>query len=57
MAKKAKASKGRKVSKVKTKRKGNTRRTPSVAASDSSISVTDGAMKDVFRSAFLKREH
>lgn len=55
MAKKAKASKGRKASKTKSKRKGGQSRTTVSSASDSSISVTDGAMKDVIRSAFLKR--
>ncbi len=54
MAKKAKATKGRKAPKAKPKRKQS--RTTVSSAADSSISVTDGAMKDIFRSAFLKRD-
>ncbi len=56
MAKKAKAARGPKTSKAKSKRKVRQRRATVSSAADSSISVTDGAMKDVFRSAFLKRE-
>jgi hypothetical protein len=56
MAKKAKVSKSRKISKAKSKRKGKQSRATVSPDSDSSISVTDGAMKDVFRSAFLKRD-
>ena len=56
MAKKAKAAKGRKASKAKPKRKVRQSRATVSSAPDSSISVTDGAMKDIFRSAFLKRD-
>lgn len=55
MATKAKASKSRKNSKTKSKRKGTQGRATASPASHGSISVTDGAMKDVIRSAFLKR--
>lgn len=56
MAKKTKASKGQKGSKAKSKRKSTKARIPAAPTSDSTLSVTDGAMKDVFRSAFLKRD-
>jgi len=59
MAKKTTTRKIRKPTKAPAKRPSRTARTtrPAAAAADaSSLSVTDGAMKDVIRSAFLRRE-
>lgn len=59
MAKKTTTRKTRKTTKAPAKRPARTARTtrPTAAAADSSaLSVTDGAMKDVIRSAFLRRD-
>jgi hypothetical protein len=56
MAKKPTASKNRKPTKSQPRRVPRTTRTRPASAETSSLSVTDGAMKDVIRSAFLRRE-
>jgi len=59
MAKKTTTRKTRKPTKASAKRPARTARTPrptAAVADASALSVTDGAMKDVIRSAFLRRE-
>jgi hypothetical protein len=56
MAKKPTASKNRKPTKSQPRRAPRTVRTRPATAEAASLSVTDGAMKDVIRSAFLRRE-
>lgn len=59
MAKKTTTRKTRKTTKAPAKRTARTARTsrPAATAVDASaLSVTDGAMKDVIRSAFLRRD-
>lgn len=59
MAKKTTTRKIRKPTKAPAKRPSRTARTTrasTVPADAGSLSVTDGAMKDVIRSAFLRRD-
>jgi hypothetical protein len=56
MAKKPTASKNRKPTKSQPRRAPQTTRARPASAETSSLSGTDGAMKDVIRSAFLRRE-
>ena len=58
MAKKQTTKKARKPAKPAAKRASRPRtpRTTPAAADTSALSVTDGQMKDVFRSAFLRRD-
>jgi hypothetical protein len=58
MAKKTTTRNTRKPTKAPAKRPARTARTtrPTAAADASALSVTDGAMKDVIRSAFLRRD-
>ena len=58
MAKKTTTRKTRKTTKAPAKRPARAARTtrPTAAGDASALSVTDGAMKDVIRSAFLRRE-
>jgi hypothetical protein len=58
MAKKTTTSNTRKPTKAPAKRLARTARTirPTATADASALSVTDGAMKDVIRSAFLRRD-
>lgn len=57
MAKKQTSSKIRKPAKSRTRSAGKSQpRRPQAGDETASLSVTDGAMKDVFRSAFLRRE-
>ncbi|MEM9684014.1 MAG: hypothetical protein AAF942_12170 [Pseudomonadota bacterium] len=59
MAKKQSNKKARKPSKAAAKRasRSRTTRATPAAADTSALSVTDGQMKDVFRSAFLRRDN
>jgi hypothetical protein len=57
MPKKPAASKNRKTTKPQPRRAPRpAARSRRASAETSSLSVTDGAMKDVIRSAFLRRE-
>jgi hypothetical protein len=57
MPKKPTASKNRKPTKSQPRRASRPAgRSRQASAETTSLSVTDGAMKDVIRSAFLKRE-
>ena len=58
MAKKQTSKKARKPAKGTAKRAPRPRaaRTTQAASDNSALSVTDGQMKDVFRSAFLRRD-